>query len=203
MADVRTVLVLGLHRVVQDHPPAVAEQMTQQSERFVRRVSIATSIGLAVMLAATLGYIGWPRVAAAIGVKPAVAPPAYTAGEQADVPAAWYRDADTTLIVFARASCAACEKAQPFLTHLVGRMQGRGAAVMAHPPGADQADRQFARSLGVADDRIVVVTAGLKVRATPTVILVNRQGRILGAWEGVGKETQQATILKTIDATTR
>jgi thioredoxin-related protein len=74
---------------------------------------------------------------------------------------------------------------------------------MAHPPGADRDDRQFARSLGVADDRIVVVTAGLKVRATPTIVLVNRQGRILGAWEGVGTETQQATILKTVDATTR
>lgn len=194
---------MGLHRLVQGHPLAVAEQMTQRSEQLVRRASIAASVGLALLLTATLGYIAWPRVAAAIGVKPAAAPPAYAAGEQIDVPAAWYGQADTTLIVFARASCAACEKAQPFLAQLVGKMHGRGTAVMAHPPGADEDDRQFARSLGVADDHIVVVTAGLKVRSTPTLVLVNRQGRILEAWEGVGKETQQAAILTAVDGATR
>lgn len=177
--------------------------MTQQSEQLVRRASIATTVGLALMLTATLGYIAWPRVADAIGVKPAAVPPVYVSGEQVDVPDAWYRDADTTLIVFARASCAACQNAQPFLTQLVGTMHGRGAALMAHPPGADKDDRQFAGRLGVADDHIVVVTAGLKVRSTPTLVLVNRQGRILGAWEGVGKETQQAAILKAVDGATR
>ncbi len=174
--------------------------MTNRSDRLVRRASIAASVGLALLLAATLGYIGWPRVASALGVKPAAAPPAYAAGEPIDVPAAWYADAPRTLIVFARASCAACEKSQPFLAQIVGRMQGRGGAMMAHPPGADEDDRQFARGLGVTDDHISVAPAGLKVRSTPTVVLVDRQGRIVGAWEGVGKLDRQAEILAAIDA---
>jgi hypothetical protein len=41
------------------------------------------------------------------------------------------------------------------------------------------------------------------VRATPTILLVNRQGRILNAWEGVGKEDRQAAIFKAVDAATR
>jgi hypothetical protein len=195
-------VVLGLHGLVQGHPLAVGEQVTQSSERLVRRASIATSIGLALVLVATIGYIAWPRVAEALGLKPA-APAAYAAGETVDVPSSWYASADTTLIVFARASCAACEKAQPFLAQLVGRVHGRGAAVMAHPPGADDDDRQFARSLGVSDDRVMVIGEGLKVRATPTILLVNRQGRILGAWEGVGKADGQAAILKALDAAVR
>ena len=176
--------------------------MTQRSEQLVRRASIAASAGLALTLLATAGYVAWPRVAAAMGVKPAAAPPAYAVGEQIDVPAAWYNGADTTLIVFARASCAACEKAQPFLTQMVARMQGHGAAVMAHPPGLDADDRQFARSLGIADDHIQVVSGALKVRATPTILVVNRQGRILEAWEGA-RPDRQAAMLKAVDAATR
>jgi hypothetical protein len=177
--------------------------MSRPSDRLVRRASIAASVGFALMLAGTIGYIAWPRVATALGVKPPVAPPAYAAGGQVDVPASWYSGADVTLILFARSNCGACEKAQPFLAQLVGRMQGRGSAVMAHPPGMDDENREFARALGVADDHILVVGAGLRVRATPTIVLVNRQGRILDAWEGAGNADRQAAMLAAIDAATR
>lgn len=172
--------------------------MTQSAERVVGRVSLAASVGLVVMVAATFAYIGWPRVAAALGSKPAPRPPAYTVGETVDVPAAWYSSADTTLVLFARASCGACEKAQPFLTRIVGLMGANGNAWMAHPKGTDVEDAQFAKSLGVKADH-VVASEGLKVRATPTVLLVNRQGKILGAWEGVGKIQSQAAILAAIN----
>jgi hypothetical protein len=203
VADVRPALVLGLHRLVQDHPLAVAGLVTPPSDRLVRRVSIAASAGLVLVLAATLGYVAWPRMAAAVGVKPAATPPPYAAGEAIDVPAAWYDRADTTLILFARASCAACDKAKPFLAQLVARVASRGDAVMAHPPGAPADDQAFARGLGFSPDRIVVVDTALKVRATPTVVLVNRQGTILGAWEGVGADDRQAAILKAVDAALR
>jgi len=179
--------------------------LTQKSEQLVRRASIAASVGLALMLTATLGYIGWPRVAAAIGIspKPAPRPPAYQAGEIVDVPAAWYSKADTTLVLFARASCGACEKAKPFLTKVVGIMNAKGAAVMAHPALTEVEDKQFAKSLGVNAPNVVVVTDKLKVQATPTLLLVNRAGKILNAWEGVGKENEQAAILAAIEHTVR
>jgi len=180
--------------------------VTQQADRLVRRVSLAASLGLAVMLTATVVYIGWPRVISALGIKPAAArpaAPAYVAGQQIDVPSAWYAGAPQTLIVFARASCAACERAQPFLKTLVGRMQGRGGAMMAHPAGAEQDDRNFARSLGVADDRVLITPAGLRVKATPTIVLVNAQGVIINAWEGAAKSDVQAEMLQTIDLARR
>jgi peroxiredoxin len=155
------------------------------------------------MLAATLGYIGWPRVAAAFGTKATPRPPAYAIGDVVDVPAAWYSTTDTTLVLFARASCGACQKAQPFLTKIVGIMNSRGAAVMAHPSDKDVEDTQFAKSLGVKDDHIVAVPAGTKVHATPTVLLVNRQGKVVGAWEGVGKLETQTAILAAMNAAAR
>jgi len=196
--------VLGVHGLVQGRPLAVGRlTVTGPSDRLVRRASVALSAGFVVVLAATMGFIALPRVAAALGVKPPAPPPPYAAGDTVDVPAAWYASADTTLIVFARASCAACERGQPFLKQLVERMDGRGAAMMAHPPGADADDQQFARGLGIADGHILTVAAPLKVRATPTVLIVNRQGRILGAWEGVAKADQQAAMNRAVDALAR
>ena len=179
--------------------------MSPKSDRAVRRASFAASAGLVLMLAATVVYIGWPRVTSALGMKPAPPPPvpaAYAAGQQVDVPAAWYADAPHTLIVFARASCAACEKAQPFLKMLVSRMDGKGGAVMAHPPGALAQDQTYGRSLGVAQERVLTTVPGLRVKATPTIILVDRHGTIVSAWEGA-RPDRQADILKTIDAALR
>jgi len=173
------------------------------TERVVRGATAAASAGLVVMLAATLLYIGWPRVSSYFGATPTAAPAVYAAGDRVDVPAAWYAQAPHTLIVFARASCTACERAQPFLKSVVARMDGKGAAVMAHPAGAPADDQTFARSLGVADDHIFLTTPGLRVRATPTMVLVDRQGKVLGAWEGAGKPERQAAILKAVDEALR
>jgi hypothetical protein len=54
------------------------------------RASLAASAGLTLMLAATLVYVGWPRVSSYFGAKPIAAPPVYAAGDRVDVPAAWY-----------------------------------------------------------------------------------------------------------------
>lgn len=172
------------------------------TDRVVGRASIAASVALSVMLAGTLGYIAWPRVADALALapKPTPRPPAYAAGEAVDVPAAWYSTADTTLILFARESCGACQKAQPFLKQIVGLMNDRGAAWMAHPEASQVEDAKFAQGLGVPNDHLGIVAPGTKVKATPTILLVNRQGKILGAWEGVGKAETQTDILAAINA---
>ena len=75
--------------------------MTASSDRLLRKVSMAASISLALMLVATLVYIAWPRVADALGAKPAPPPPnppVYAAGETIDTPASWYNTAPHTLI---------------------------------------------------------------------------------------------------------
>lgn len=173
------------------------------SVRSIDRFSVVASLGLVLMVAATAVYVGWPRVANALGVKPAPPPAAYAAGQRVDVPANWYDSSSKTLIIFGRASCVACEKAQPFLKGLVTRLNGRAAAVFAHPAGADADDAAFAKSLGITNDRIVVVETGLRVRATPTILLVNQNGTVLEAWEGAGPPERQSSILKAIDVALR
>ena len=52
--------------------------------------------------------------------------------------------------------------------------------------------------LGLGDDVGQGRAGGLRVRATPTLVLVNAQGQMLAAWEGVGPEKQQAQITQTL-----
>jgi len=177
--------------------------MTDRSDQLVRRASVAVSAGLVAMVVATAGYIAWPQIASKMGVRAATAPAPYVAGQAVDVPAAWYAGAPHTLILFARASCAACEKAQPFLKEIVGHMSGHGAVVMAHPAGAPEADQKFANGLGITNDHVMLATPGLRVRATPTLVLVDRQGRVVDAWEGAGKIDTRLAIRAAIDALPR
>ena len=116
--------------------------------------------------------------------------------------AAWYSTSPYTLVVFARASCGACQTAQPFLQKLVADVRGKGQVVFASPGLEPDSDREYAQQLGVAADLTRQVPAGLRVRATPTLVLVDRTGRILGAWEGVGPPDQQAVIQQSIHAAT-
>jgi peroxiredoxin len=166
----------------------------------MNRLSVAATISLVLMVVATAAYVGWPRVAGAMGIKPPAPQPAYAAGQTFDAPREWYSGAPRTLVIFARASCGACEKAQPFLKELVGTLGDNAAAVMAHPPGAPDDDAQFARSLGISDDHIVVVGNTLRVRSTPTIVLVDQSGTILHAWEGVGPPENHPKIAAAIKA---
>lgn len=172
-------------------------------DRVVSHASLAASVILITALTATIGVVAWPRVAAALGVASSKDEPAYRTGQRFDAPPSWYDQAPRTLVIFARASCGACEKAQPFLAELVRHLQGRSAVMMAGPSATRDDDRRYAEGLGLTAQNIAVVPDGLRVRATPTLVLVNQQGEILEAWEGVGTAGDQAAIVKAIDAALR
>ncbi len=156
---------------------------------------------LAVVLLASLGVVVWPRLANALGIEPSRPAPAYVAGDRVDVPAAWYQRAPRTLILFARASCGACQTAQPFLRSLASTVLEHGAAVIVAGHRETVAeDAAFARSLGLGDDAFVPFPAGLRVRVTPTLVLVDRTGAILHAWEAVGPPDRQQAIARAVTA---
>ncbi len=145
--------------------------------------------------------IAWPRVAHALGIKPKPAPMPYVAGGADRHAGRLVRVVDLTRsIVFARASCGACEKAQPYL-QAARRVRLRAARPSSSPAAPTRArqDAEFARAMGISDTGFKLVPAGLRVRATPTLVLVDRQGRILAAWEGVGPPEKQNAIAKMID----
>jgi len=174
--------------------------VTGRADRFVNRASVVASVGFAVALAATAGAIAWPRVASALGIEPAGPPPAYEPGSLIDTPAAWHGATPATLVVFARASCGASEKAQPFIKDLVASLEGRATVVASVGQATYDEDAAFVRSLGIGADRIHATPDGVRVRATPTLVLVSQTGRVLHSWEGVGPDQAQAAIKTTIQS---
>jgi len=173
--------------------------MTPRTDRLVKELSLAASVALTAALVVSALVVAWPRVTHALGIKPKPPAAAYSAGDRVDVPADWYRSSPRTLVLFARASCGACEKAQPFLKDLATRVSGKSAFVVAGGVETKEEDAAFARSLGAAESSIKTTPSGARVRATPTLVLVDDRGIILEAWEGVGPEQKQAAIVKAIE----
>jgi peroxiredoxin len=177
--------------------------MTSRTDRLVKQLSLAAIIAFTLTLATTVAIVAWPRVAHALGIKPKPVVMPYVAGGQIDTPADWYHSTEYTLVLFARASCGACEKAQPYLRQLVEFLGGRAAVVVAGGADTRGEDAKFAKSLGVPEPFVKTSPAGLRVRSTPTLVLVNRQGAILASWEGVGPTEKQNAIARMIDEAIR
>ena len=110
--------------------------MTARTEQLLNSASLGASLVLATLLAITLAFITWPRVANALGLETTPAPPpaAYAVGDVIDTPAAWHAASSHTLVLFARASCGACEKAAPFLKGLVADLKPNTGVVLVGYP---------------------------------------------------------------------
>lgn len=166
------------------------------SDTAIRRAASAATVGLIALVLLTAGQIFWPNDAFGGPEAPA---PAYQAGDLIDTPAAWHDASPYTLMIFAQASCGACQAAKPYLNDLVAHLDGRATAILATPGREAAWDTQYGTELGVSDDRRYVVPPGLRVRATPTLVVVDQRGEILGAWEGVGPPDEHPALTAAID----
>lgn len=173
--------------------------MTSHTERYVAKGASITNAGLVLILLVTAMMVAWPRVTNALGMRHAPEP-AYKTGQTIDTPKEWYAGADHTLVVFARASCGACQTAEPFLKQLVADLAAKSAVVLGSTGKEPTQELDYGRALGLDEAAVKVVPAGLRVRATPTLVLVDRQGQVLAAWEGVGPEKKQDEIRQTIQS---
>jgi hypothetical protein len=167
---------------------------TRRAE-FVGRLALAVSIGCMVLLVGTVVVLTTPSLRARFRSTPA---PAYRVGDQIDVPARFYEGATTTLLIFARSSCSACEGARPVLTDLVAAMRSRSKAGVRFLPtdGLSPADADFARALGLDDSQIAPVDIkSLRLRVVPTVVVVDQQGIVRSAWQPPQPLTELSSLL--------
>jgi thiol-disulfide isomerase/thioredoxin len=177
--------------------------MTPAADRFLNTASVGASLVLAATLAITLAFVSWPRVASALGLEPAGPAAAYAPGATIDTPAAWHGRTAVTLVVFARAGCGACQKAEPYFTQLFAELNGRADVVVVGGRETADEDAAFARALGLGEAAFHVAPDGLRVRVTPTLVLVDRAGRVLDAWEGIGPVEKQTSITSAVRAALR
>src|SRR5437868_5416421 len=107
------------------------------------RIALTLSIGCAGVIAVTAATFVSPTLRAAL--KPGTTG-SYAIGQAIDLPPSAYADAPHTLILFAQSECAACQRAQPFLSVLTARM-GEPSAVRFRVAMETVDDRSHANSL--------------------------------------------------------
>lgn len=135
---------------------------------------------------------------------PPGAPPQAEVGEQFDqlrqvVPAG----SEKALVVALSPTCGFCNESMPFYKRLIDERNQKGsnvkfiAAVPAEEAKAEE-QKKFAEA-GVQPDSLVTMDfASIKVPGTPTILLVDNQGKVLNVWVGKQQASGEEEILETL-----
>ena len=177
---------------------------TENSEvnGLVHRLATWTNVVLIILFLVTVGLVLYPTMAGAVATSAPPAAPAYEAGSTIDTPAEWHEGSAFTLVLFAQAACGACQRARPFLKEIVDEF-GADVPVVLVSPGADLgAENRFAESIGLPAATVRRAPSAVRARVTPTLVLVDRAGKVIQAWEGVPPD-RQASIRQTVSLATR
>ena len=178
--------------------------MDARTDRLLGWSALALSLLLLVLLAATIGRLAGRRALESLGwIAPSAA--TYPVGDVIDVPADVYRATPITVVLFARSNCAACEAAAPLYHSLAAMIAGRSNArmVLSSPvsTAAMGAEVDYARTVGLDANAVVPWDARKpRVRNVPTLVVVDRSGRVLASWEGAPRAADQPHVLTAIRA---
>ena len=136
--------------------------------------------------------------------RPPGAPPEIEAGEQYDalrgvVPAG----AQRALVIAVSPTCHYCTESMPFYKRLIDQRNQSGSqvkVVVAVPrPEAQAEEAQKLAEGGVKPDALVPLDfASVRVNGTPTILLVDNQGKVLDVWVAKQPKKGENEILKTL-----
>ncbi|HEY0782350.1 MAG TPA: hypothetical protein VGE98_07850 [Thermoanaerobaculia bacterium] len=109
--------------------------------------------------------------------------------------------AEKAMVVAIQPTCHFCNESMPFYKQLVDKRNQSGSAVKliaAVPsPQAKDEEAQHLASAGATMDGVQPVDyRAIKVSGTPTVILVDRQGKVLSVWVGKLEGPGEQEVLK-------
>lgn len=156
-------------------------------ETQLRWLSGAIICACVALVLATSAAVAFPRVRHLLGFSPDSR--TYRVGDLIDVPAETYEGTPYSLVVFARASCEACQAARPVLADLVEKIKHdpNYRIVLVMPSGSQSEGLDYVRGLGLPESSFVPrVMRDFRVRAVPTALLVDRSGTILAVSVGLG-----------------
>jgi hypothetical protein len=116
-----------------------------------------------------------------------------------------WTDQDVNLLIAMKVGCSACSESIPFYARLV-KMAEMGeikVAIQAVFPNDEESTRNY-----LASEGFVVKTATgaslkeLQLSATPTLVLMKRDGSVVKAWVGVLSPKREVEVIDTIRALT-
>ena len=110
---------------------------------------------------------------------------------------------DRALVIAVSPTCHWCDASMPFYTKLVDERDKKssGVKVVAVVPAAEAREPEAKKfsDAGVKPDSMVDLSfAEIKVPGTPTVLLVDNEGKVLDVWVGNQDESGEKEILRAL-----
>lgn len=114
-----------------------------------------------------------------------------------------FRRAKTTAVLVIRSTCHFCAESMPFYKRLAASVNARtpAAALVAVCTEAEGSCADFLKQAGVSVAAVVATPpGGLRVRGTPTLLLVNSAGEVSHVWAGKLTEAKETEVLKLVES---
>jgi len=114
-----------------------------------------------------------------------------------------FRRTNTTAVLVIRSTCHFCAESVPFYRRLAASVSARtpSAALVAVCTEAEGSCADFLKQAGVSVTAVVATPpGGLRVRGTPTLLLVNSAGEVRHVWAGKLTEAKETEVLKLVES---
>jgi hypothetical protein len=105
----------------------------------------------------------------------------------------------STLVLALQRGCRYCDESAPFYRRLWQQRSGSEPRMIAVVPGDKAEVGKYLNELGVAVDGIVNASlADIHVSATPTLLLVDRSGRVSNVWVGKLDSNRENDVIQRV-----
>jgi thiol-disulfide isomerase/thioredoxin len=169
----------------------------QNTDRLIQRIAGLSTIALVLLTA----FIILEANGAFRGHEKAA--DAYKIGEKVDLPPAQIVSAASTVIVFARSTCGACQASRPTLAKVVDLAKNRPhvAAELLAVAGLAESEFLLADTLGIPRENVRTFDRieSMKLKFVPSVLVVNDAGSILYAYQGAPPPEELPKIAAILD----
>jgi hypothetical protein len=124
-------------------------------------------------------------------------------GSTIDIAALTSAPAKRNLVMVLSQTCHFCEKEMPFYRSLGElKLDGKAALVAVFPPNEPEPAKFLAARSVRADHVVNSPLAGLQIRGTPTLLLVDANGKIERAWVGALAPDGHKEVLESLQTQT-
>jgi hypothetical protein len=159
---------------------------------WTKRIEIATNVAILcafVLVAALAAKRLWEPAL----LRNSNGPPI---GANVSLPGVDWSRSNQSLVLALNTGCHFCSESADFYRRLVSSADSKGARVLAVLPQPISESRAYLEKLGVTITEVVQSPlSAADVSGTPTVLLIDQNGRIRKAWVGkLGLEQEQQVI---------
>jgi thioredoxin-related protein len=150
------------------------ENIAKKIEVFANLAIIAAALGL-------VGLIGYRYFGAE-----AVKSQEFKIGENISLANTNWAEKEQTLVLVLQKTCHFCQESMPFYKKLteIAKTRGKTKVVAVFPDPLDDSTQYLNRQSVIVDEIKQSGLTDIKVRGTPTILLVDKDGKIQNSWIG-------------------